>query len=101
MSYGGLLKKLNAAPRHPDITSALEAYVAYYQKDYKTALAKYQQANQDDPFVQCMMAQTYEALGDQAHATEFYRKAAAATGHNPAAAYAVRVAHKKLAAMSR
>ena len=88
-------------PQQAQFLPALEAYVAYYQKDYKTALAKYQQANQEDPFVQCMMAQTYESLGDQAHAMEFYRKAATATGHNPAAAYAVRIAHKKLAAVSR
>lgn len=27
MSYDGLLKKLNDAPQHPDITEALDAYV--------------------------------------------------------------------------
>lgn len=75
----------------------LVGYVAFYQHDYKKALDNFQQANQNDPFVQCMIAQTYEALGDKEHATEFYKKAASATNHNPAAAYAIRVAKKKLA----
>jgi tetratricopeptide (TPR) repeat protein len=74
----------------------LVGYVAFYKGDYKKALENFQQANQDDPFIQCMIAQTYESLGDKDHATEFYRKAAAATGHNPASAYAIRVAKKKL-----
>lgn len=74
----------------------LVGYVAYYLGDYKKALENFQQANQNDPFIQCMIAQTYEALGDKANATEFYRKAAAATSHNPASAYAVPLAKKKL-----
>ncbi|HEY3929374.1 MAG TPA: hypothetical protein VGL89_13455 [Candidatus Koribacter sp.] len=86
-------------PQQAQFLPALEGYVAYYSKDYKTALADYQQSNQNDAFVQCMMAQTYEALGDKQHALEFYRKAAATTGHNPASAYALRVSKKKLATM--
>jgi len=69
----------------------LVGYVAYYQNDYKKARENFQQANQNDPFIQCMIGQTYEKLGDNAHALEFYKKAATATGHNPAAAYAIRV----------
>ncbi len=86
-------------PQQMQFFPALVAYVAYYQKDYKKALENYQQSNQNDPFIQCMMAQTYEALGDREHALEFYKKAAATTNHNPAAAYAFRVAKKKLATM--
>jgi len=44
----------------------------------------------------CMIAQTYEKLGDKGMAAEYYRKALAATFHNPPAAYAVPFARKKL-----
>lgn len=74
----------------------LVGYVAFYKSDYKKALDNFQQANQNDPYIQCMIAQTYEALGDKEHANEFYKKAATATGHNPASAYAIRVSKKKL-----
>jgi hypothetical protein len=43
------------------------------------------------------MAQSYEALNQQDKAIEFYKKAAAATSHNPAAALAVPLAKRKLA----
>jgi hypothetical protein len=43
-----------------------------------------------------MMGQTYEKLGDKDRALEYYRKASKATSHNPAAAYAVPFARKKL-----
>ncbi|ABF40407.1 hypothetical protein Acid345_1405 [Candidatus Koribacter versatilis Ellin345] len=73
----------------------LVAYVAYYQGDYKKALENFQQGNQNDSYIQCMIGQTYDRLGDAAHAQEFYKKAATATGHNPAAAYAIRVCKPK------
>jgi len=70
--------------------------VALYGGDYKSALEDLKQANQDDAFIQCLLAQTYEKLGDTAKATEYYRKAVAVSSHNPPAAYAIRVAGKKL-----
>ena len=74
----------------------LMGYVAYYGGDYKAALDELLKANQNDPFIQCMLGQTYEKLGDQEKAIEYYRKAAAAISHNPPAAYAVPFAKKKL-----
>lgn len=76
----------------------LTGYVAFYSKDYNKALADLQKGNQNDPFIQCLMAQTYEALGQKDQATPLYRKAAAATAHNPASAYAVPFSRKKLQA---
>ena len=76
----------------------LQGYVAFYGGDYQSALEQFRQANQDDPFIQCMIGQTYEKLGQQEKAVEFYRKAAAAISHNPPAAYAVPYARKRLAA---
>lgn len=74
----------------------LTGYVALYTGDAKTALADLQKARQDDPFIQVLMAQAYEKLGDRERATALYRKAAATTGHNPVAAYARPLATKKL-----
>ena len=75
----------------------LEAYVAFYTGDYKTALEHWKQADQNDAFIQCMLGETYEKLGDQEKALEYYRKASTASSHNPPAAYAVPFAKKKLA----
>jgi tetratricopeptide (TPR) repeat protein len=65
----------------------LKGYVAFYAGDYKAALEDLKQANQNDPFIQCMMGQTYEKMGDKDKAAEYYRKALGATFHSPAAAY--------------
>ena len=78
----------------------LEGYVAFYTGDYKTALEGLLKANQNDPFIQCMIGQTYEKLGVKEKALEYYRKASTAIAHNPAAAYAVPLAKKKLASLA-
>jgi tetratricopeptide (TPR) repeat protein len=75
----------------------LTGYVAFYLGDYKTALAELQKANQSDPFIQCLIGQTNEKLGQKENAMEAYRKAAATTAHNPPAAYARPFATRKLA----
>ena len=83
-------------PEQAQFFPYLQVYVAFYAADYKVALEDLQQANQSDPFIQCMIDQTYEKLGDQAKALEFYRKASAAISHNPTAVYAVPFAKKKI-----
>jgi tetratricopeptide (TPR) repeat protein len=77
----------------------LQGYVAYYGGDYKTALDELLKANQSDPFIQCLIGQTYEKLGEKAKAIEFYRKGASASSHNPLAAYAVPFSKKRLAVL--
>jgi Flp pilus assembly protein TadD len=83
-------------PQQTQFYPYLVGYVAFYGGDYKSALEEFQKANQNDPFIQCMIAQTYEKLGEKDKALEFYRKAATTTAHNPAGAYARPFAKKKL-----
>jgi tetratricopeptide (TPR) repeat protein len=75
----------------------LKGFVAFYGQDYKTAAGEFSKANQNDPFIQCLLGQTYEKLGEKDKAIESYRKAASAIAHNPPAAYAVPFAKKRLA----
>ena len=86
-------------PEQAPFLPYLRGYVAFYAQDYKTAQEELLKANQNDPFIQCLLGQTYEKLGEKEKAIESYRKAASATAHNPPAAYAVPFAKKKLASL--
>ena len=85
-----------AIPEQAPFFPYLKGYVAFYTGDYKAALDELSKANQNDPFIQCMLGETYEKLGEKDKAMEYYRQAAKASAHNPAAAYAVPFARKKL-----
>jgi tetratricopeptide (TPR) repeat protein len=86
-------------PEQAQFFPYLQGYVAFYGGDYKKALEDFLKANQNDPFIQCMIGQTYEKLGDKNKAIEFYRKAETAISHNPTAAFAVPFSKKRLAAL--
>jgi tetratricopeptide (TPR) repeat protein len=78
----------------------LQGYVAFYADDFKVALEELLKANQNDPFIQCTIGQTYEKLGVKDKAIESYRKASTAIAHNPGAAYAVPLSKKRLASLA-
>jgi tetratricopeptide (TPR) repeat protein len=84
-------------PEQAQFLPYLQGYAAFYAGDYKAALDALLKANQNDPFIQCMIGQAYEKLGDKDKALECYRKASTAIAHNSAAAYGVPFAKKKLA----
>jgi len=86
-------------PEQTQYLPYLDGYVAFYAGDYKTALAEFQKIEQNEPFIVCILAQTYEKLGDNAKALELYRKASTAILHNASAAYALPLAKKKLASL--
>jgi len=74
----------------------LTGYVSFYSGDYAAALAELQSAVQTDPFIQCLIAQSYDKLGERAQALEYYRKAANTTAHSVPAAYARPFARARL-----
>ena len=79
----------------------LTGYVALYTGDPKTAVDDLQKANQNDPFIQCLLGQAYEKTGQKEKAMELYRKASQTTAHNPPAAYAIPFASKKLGSVAK
>lgn len=96
-----LILDKGAIPEQVPFFPYLEGYVAFFGKDYKVALEQLLKANQNDPFVQCLLGRTFEALDESDKAAEHYSKAAAATAHNPPAAYAVPWAKKRLTSLRK
>jgi tetratricopeptide (TPR) repeat protein len=74
----------------------LTGYVAFYSGDYAAALADLRNAVQTDPYIQCLIAQSYDKLGDHVKALEYYKSAANTTAHSVPAAYARPFASAKL-----
>lgn len=75
----------------------LTGYVALYLGDPRQAIADLLKANQNDPFMLSLLAQSYEKLGDKTQADEYYRKSlTVSNAHNPPNAYARPLARKKL-----
>jgi tetratricopeptide (TPR) repeat protein len=75
----------------------LTGYVAFYTRDYKTAIADLQKADQSDPLILALLGEAYEKSGDKAQAKEYYKKVLASNAHNPTNAFARPLAKKKLA----
>lgn len=83
-------------PEQAQFVPYLEGYVAFYAGDYKTAVQDLLKANQNDPFIQCLLGEAYEKMEEKDKAVEYYRKASTASTHNPPAAYAVPLAKRAL-----
>jgi tetratricopeptide (TPR) repeat protein len=77
----------------------LTGYVAFYAGDYKTAIADLEKADQRDPFILSLLAQSYEKAGDRTRALDYYNKVLASNAHNPTNAFARPLATKKVASM--
>jgi tetratricopeptide (TPR) repeat protein len=74
----------------------LAGYVDFYLKDYTSAIAELQRADQGDPFVLMLLAQAYEKIGDNPKALECYQRVLTSTAHTPNNAFARPTAKKKL-----
>ena len=66
----------------------LAGYVAFFSKDYRTAVQELAQGDQEDPFVLGLLAQAHERLGEKDKAAEYYRKVLAANAHSINSAFA-------------
>jgi tetratricopeptide (TPR) repeat protein len=74
----------------------LAGYVAFYTGDYKGAIAELQKGDQRDPMALALLAESYEKLGNQKDAQDYYRKVFISNAHNPANAFARPLAMRKL-----
>ncbi|HVW08727.1 MAG TPA: tetratricopeptide repeat protein [Bryobacteraceae bacterium] len=83
-------------PDQAEFLPYLTGYIAFYSGNYKEALDALTYASLTDPFIQCLIAQTYEKLGDAANAEKYYREAADSTAHSVPAAYARPFSEQKL-----
>ena len=84
-------------PEQTPFLPYLTGYVAFYGGNYVQAISDLGKANQTDPFILCLTAQSLEKTGDAAKAKEFYQRVLTLSGHNPANAYARPIARKKVA----
>jgi tetratricopeptide (TPR) repeat protein len=66
----------------------LQGYVAFYSKDYRTAVTELLKGDQNDPFVLGLLAGAYQALGDREKAAEINRRILSSTTHSINAAFA-------------
>jgi tetratricopeptide (TPR) repeat protein len=83
-------------PEQAPFVPYLVGYVAFYGGDYQTALAELQKGSQNDPFILSLIAQSYEKLGNEAQAREYYQKVLRSNAHNPTGAFARPLAQQKV-----
>lgn len=74
----------------------LLGYIAFYSRDYDTAVAELLKGSQDDPFVLGLLAQAYEKKNDDAKAKEYYAKVLEQRGHALQHAFMRPLARKKI-----
>jgi tetratricopeptide (TPR) repeat protein len=90
---GGRLDEAQQA-QYPHVAG----YVAFYEGEYDKAIAELSKADQEDPFVLSLLAQSYEQKRDTAKARELYTKILAMPDHSLQAAFARPLAARRLAA---
>jgi tetratricopeptide (TPR) repeat protein len=74
----------------------LAGYVAFYSGEYKTAIEQLQKADQKDPFILVLLAQSYEKIGNQSEAVNYYKQVLTINSHNPTNAFARPLAKRRL-----
>ena len=86
----------NTNPNQAIFFPYLTGYVAFYGGDYRAARSELQKADQKDPFILALLAQTEERLGDKTAAKEYWTKVLGIYSHNPTNAFARPLAKKAL-----
>jgi len=69
--------------------------VALYTKQPKEAIAQLQQANQQDPFIQALLARAFDQVHDRAAAADMYAKVMQSNAHSLNNAFARAAARGK------
>jgi tetratricopeptide (TPR) repeat protein len=75
----------------------LAGYVAFYHGNYDEAIAALAKADQEDPFVLGLLAQSYEQKKEMAKAKELYARVLAQPGFSLQMALARPLATRRLA----
>lgn len=91
-----IMQKRGKISEDNDIFRWVAGYVAYYAKDYSTAISHLTQGNLGDPFILNMIGMAYEASGDSKNAQAYYRRTMDSNVHNLQAAIARPQARAKL-----
>lgn len=83
-------------PDQAPFVSYLTGYVAFYNKDFRAAIADLTKGNQRDPFILALLAQAHEQLGDATQAMGYWKQVLTYNMHNPTNAYARPLAQAKV-----
>jgi tetratricopeptide (TPR) repeat protein len=83
-------------PGQAPFVSYLTGYVAFFLKDYPTAIADLQRGNTGDPLILALLAQAYEQTGEPAKAMDSWKQILAINTHIPTNAYARPLAMRKV-----
>ena len=97
-----IVKRLLDKGTNPDQQSQypyLLGYIHLYTRELKDAIAALERADQGDPFILVLMAQTHEGLGATAVATDYYKKALDSNSHAVGNAFARRLARQRIASV--
>ena len=68
--------EVRGVPGDKRLFHELAGRIALHEKDWRRALAEFEQANQQDPIVLCLSARAWQGLGDEAKARELVERAA-------------------------
>jgi hypothetical protein len=91
-----LVEKNEANRKEMPIYQYLVGYLAFYKGDHDAAIRELMKADQDDPFIQGLIAQAYEKKGDAASAKTHYGRVLASTAHNINGAFSRPLARRAL-----
>ena len=100
-TFAKLMKQRGLPQDDAAIYQYLLGYVAYYAKDFKTAVAELQKADQRDPFIVDLLGRAHEGAGDLAAAREQYHKVLESTQHSLQNAFARPHAQARLVSIGR
>lgn len=103
MTYADKIKSLIEAGASPqahlkEIHHYLLGYIYVLEGKYESAIEHLRQANENDAFIQLLMAQAYDGKGDKAEAERWYQKVLAYHGGGVSTVLARPVAERRMKA---